>query len=447
MVNSVALVGGVLLALGLYAVIFLRMHSRGQLEMIDWFLISLGTFNGLGYAFVFWATSNGINSPGWSIYLHMYDNEIATIYLLSSLILGLSSIVGWAVFKGRKGSVSNYLEPIEAQTLVRIIKKTKLVAWAMLVLGAVSYALYARAYGGFSGLLSHSIAIRSGISRVYNPFSFLQRFGSLTWFASYLFFGILTDKSEIDKPIKGCRGGFMISVLFSIYVLYSYAGRVGALVYFGTFLLAYVLQNARSFSRLARKLVFVAIVFLVGLIAIDSVLGRSSNTIGVLQLFAKELSFPFASYVVQLGQAEYRLFKDIVVAPLFLLPKRIWSLKLNIDVATSFNTFLLTGARKGEAGVTGSIPVDMLTFSYMQASIFGVVVVGFLFGGILYWLERLSRCIFPRTVQKVLYSNFVLNVAMLSVLYGDPQHIIIRNFAMIAGLTVLSFVRRGYKNV
>ena len=49
------------------------------------------------------------------------------------------------------------------------------------------------------------------------------------------------------------------------------------------------------------------------------------------------------------------VFKDIAIAPLYLLPQRIWSQKLNIESASSFNTFVFSGARKGVAGVTGEV--------------------------------------------------------------------------------------------
>jgi hypothetical protein len=38
------------------------------------------------------------------------------------------------------------------------------------------------------------------------------------------------------------------------------------------------------------------------------------------------------------------------------------------------------GAPKSEQGVTGGIPVDLLTLGLMQASIFDIVVVGVIFG-------------------------------------------------------------------
>jgi hypothetical protein len=442
MVNPVILVGGVLFALITYAVLYIRIYNKKKLELIDWFMLSLATFNGLGFSFVFWATNNGMNSSFWNQYISMYDNQTAVMYLLSSIILSLSTAFGWKIFKSLKPSKLINEKNMSGAYTIRIIKKVKLVAWIMLILGVFSYALYANAYGGFLGLLNYSIAIRSGIMSINNPFSFLQRFGSFAFFSSFIFFGLIIDKTIDKKHIKRCFWGFILSLSFSIYVLYSWAGRVGALIYLATFMLGYLLHNYKTVTKLIRKLIILGVSLPLVLLGIDSLLSRSSSSIGITELFAKELSFPLASYVVQFGQDNYRFFKDIVVAPLFLLPQRIWSVMLNIEVASSYNTFVFFGARKGEAGVTGSIPVDMLTFANMQASIFGVVVVGLLWGALIYYLEIFVRKINPIGVRKVIYSNMILNIALLTVLYGDPQHIVIRNFAMIIGLILMTVVTK-----
>ena len=91
MVNPVILVGGVLFALITYAVLYIRIYNKKKLELIDWFTISLATFNGLGFSFVLWATNNGMNSLFWSQYISMLDNQTAVMYLLSSIILSLST--------------------------------------------------------------------------------------------------------------------------------------------------------------------------------------------------------------------------------------------------------------------------------------------------------------------------------------------------------------------
>ena len=439
MVNPIIFVGGVFLAILTYFALCIRMYNNKRLQMIDWFLLSLATFTGLGFAFIYITTSRGLNSLFWQQYINMYDNSTAIIYLLSSVLLGLSSLFGWIFIKSVKNR--NAIEKLKYNLndikFNRYIKKIRHLAWILLIIAITSYALYSNVYGGFIGLLNHSIAIRSGTVTIYNPFSFLRNFGSFSFFSSFIFFGLLIDKSVDKRNRKCCLLGYIMALGFSIYVLYSLAGRVSALIFITTFILGYILYNYKSIVKLIKGLALLAIILPASLIGIDRILGRSNQSIGMIKLFVKELSFPFASYIVQFGQHNYRLFKDVFVAPLFILPQRIWSGILNIEVASSYNTYIFYGARKGEAGVTGSIPVDMLTFANMQASVIGVVIVGLLWGGLLYFLENLCGRIPLNGVRQLIYANLVLNVALLSVLYGDPQHIVIRNFAMIIGITSL----------
>lgn len=439
MVNPLIFVCGIVFAISTYVVVFFRIHKFKALKMIDWFLLSLGTFNGLGFAFVFWASNRGMNAR-WNHYMNLYDNSTAATYLVSNFILGLSSFLGWVIFTSMSRTLKSKYGKVGFQNRAKMnighINKIKYLAWITLFIGIISYALYSKAYGGFFGLLKYSLAIRSGIMTVNNPFSFLQRFGGLAFFSSFLFFGLLIDKSTAKYHFKLCFLGFTFAFVFSLYVLYSWVGRVAMLTYFTTFILGYTLCNHRSPSNLIGRLFLLVVIFPFALLIVDRVLGRSSISLGAIELLAKELSFPFASYIVQLGQCNYRLFKDIFVAPLFILPQRIWSGMLNIELASSHNTYVFYGARKGEAGVSGSIPVDMITFAHMQASILGVVLVGLLWGGVLCYVERLCKRMHPIGVSNVVYANLVLNVAVLSVFYADPQHIIVRNFAVIIGIAL-----------
>jgi hypothetical protein len=201
-----------------------------------------------------------------------------------------------------------------------------------------------------------------------------------------------------------------------------------------------ILFSSSSKTKVLQKLVIMAVCFPLGLVLIGNILGRTTNSIGISELLARELSFPFASYIVHLDRFDYRFFKDIIVAPLFVLPQRIWGNILNIETPSSFNTYVFRGARKGEAGITGEIPVDMLTFAHMQASIFGVVIVGLLWGMALYVLEKYCFKLKPNGVRSVIYSHLILDVCILTVLYGDPQHLIVRNFSMIIGLFLLNLI-------
>ena len=78
----------------------------------------------------------------------------------------------------------------------------------------------------------------------------------------------------------------------------------------------------------------------------------------------------------------------------------------------------------------------------MQASVFGVIVVGIMWGLILVWIQNKINRIHSKGIRMILLGNVILNVIVLSVLYGDPLHIITRNFGLIAGMIILSLVNR-----
>lgn len=442
MVNSGLLLLVIILAFLMSIVIINRFFNQKILKFLDWFIVSLTVFNGIGFVFVLCATLAGRNSISWSQYINQFDNETVILYIMSSVILGLGAVFGWIFTDKITPSVKNKKNQ-DVDSLIQYLRKAKQVAWIMFFLGVFFYWLYSRAYGGFIGLLGNSFAIRSGIARVSNPLSFFQRFGGFSFFSSYLFFGLLLDRYVSRSRKKECLIGFVMSFLFSIYVLYSWAGRVMLLTYMTTFVLSYLLYKYTSKVKLVRKLVVVAICLPIALMGIGNWLGRTHGEYSIVELFARELSFPYASYIVQLKKGEYRFFKDIAIAPLYLLPQRIWSQKLNIESASSFNTFVFSGARKGVAGVTGEVPVDLLTFAYMQASVIGVVVVGFLWGSILLKLERICLKIEADGIRMVMYALFVLDICVLTVLYGDPQHVIVRNFHMIVGFLFLTLVRHA----
>ncbi|PEW03719.1 hypothetical protein CN425_06955 [Bacillus cereus] len=67
----------------------------------------------------------------------------------------------------------------------------------------------------------------------------------------------------------------------------------------------------------------------------------------------------------------------------------------------------------------------------MQGNVFGVILVGLIWGSMLYILQRLINKIRVKSIRSI------INVGIMSVLYGDPQHIIVRNFPIIFGFIMM----------
>src|SRR5699024_5094571 len=137
-----------------------------------WFLIALGLFNGIGFSFVFWATYNGRNMAIWTTKILQFKVDLIIIYFALNVILMLSVLFGWFVFKSLSKK-DNKISSIhfESKTNQKFYRKMRTIAWGMLIISIPSYILYARAYGGFSGLIYYSRMIRSGIPVTTNKFS------------------------------------------------------------------------------------------------------------------------------------------------------------------------------------------------------------------------------------------------------------------------------------
>ena len=408
-----------------------------KIEFVDWFLISLAVFNGVGFGFVIWATLSGYNTLSWTLRISQIDIYKIVVYVSLNIVLACSVMLGWmvAVRSRKKCDIMASLSRDHGYAYPRIAST----AWITLLISFGAYLLYTQAYGGFSGVISYSRLIRSGIFPIDNKYSFLQRFGGLTFFSSFLFFALCMDNKTPARLAVSIRIGLLLSFSFSMFVLYTWVGRVAFVIYLVTIPLGFSLYKNRSVFRLSRKVIFIATVGAAFIILVDRLLQRSAG-MGMVSLFTKELSFPIASFIVQFEIGSFRWFSDVVASPLFLLPQRIWGNMFGVETASMVNTIAFSGVKKGESGLTGSVPVDLLTFAYMQASVFGVVVVGFTWGFLLSFARNIMCKIPIRSVRAVLEANMILNLVVLTVLYGDPLHIIQRNFYLIVCLPFLAMV-------
>lgn len=154
---------------------------------------------------------------------------------------------------------------------------------------------------------------------------------------------------------------------------------------------------------------------------------------------ARELGFPFGSFFAQLGTGDhlFRAFKDFVVAPLFLLPSSWWSTW--VEDVSQVNTALIMGAPKGEQGVTGGIPVDLLTLGLMQAHVLGIAVVGAMFGVLLRFVQGLLDRIPNPGVRAVFGAYAALKLAVLGIFYAQPALFVSGNFDFLTTALFITF--------
>lgn len=404
----------------------------GRVTLLDWAVLGMGGIYGGGWALVSSVTLAGGN-PYWEDRLlpleHLYP-----LHTLSACILLATVILGWMLMGTLPALRHIRLEPPSRRSDGRLV----LAAWVLLTAAVALQGLYAHAFGGFLELLDYSASIRSGTSVIENPVSFLQPFGGLALFSSFLFFGLW---------VAGCRrwntgAGFLFAFVFSLYVLFSWRGRIGFLAYLATFPLGLLLfLRTRPLPLLAGGGLTMLLI-LVGAYQVSTLLDFKAA--GSLATFlAGELSFPFVSFFAQLDSGEHltRAFRDLLVAPVYLLPSSWW---MNwVGDVSQVNTALVMGAPKGEAGVTGSIPVDLITLGMMQSAALGIAGAGVFFGAGLRAAQHLVDLVRSPGVRALFGSCVAIKIAVLAIYYAHPAHVVSANFALLVAVAVSAVIARA----
>lgn len=416
-----------------------RGRKYGRLALIDWSLIAIGGGYGGAWALVAYFTALGENKL-WENWL-IPSESLYPVHTIFSIFLTASMWFGWKIAVGNPAFKKGYLFKSISRKQFFVVDEARLrkALWILLLISFSTQWLYARAYGGFVGMLDYSIAIRSGVFEIQNDFSFLRAFSGLVYFASFGFFGsLLTHKFRISTFI-----GLILSVLFSFYVLQANLGRVLSIVYISTFFLGWLLFKRKAPLILLGGGFICFALILFGAYWVSALF--EINTGGGIWIFlVKELSFSFGSFFGQLehGKNLNRGFIDFLVSPIYLLPSSWWGNW--VEDVSRVNTTLIMGAPKGEQGVTGGIPVDLLTLGIMQAHFFGVIVVGLTFGFVLRLIQSVLDRIGHPGLRALFEAYIILKISILAIFYAQPSLVISNNFDLIFSLTfLLVFVARS----
>jgi len=390
--------------------LFLLAHSAQakRLLLLHWAILGLGGLYGAAFTFVVIATHSGLNDF-WGPWFDLDDPMLALVPIYA-LVLMVGLFAGWAAFPKALPSSS------------QMPASTTKVAWLLLLAAVVLQGIYTAAYGGYLGIFEHSRNIRIANFVVENRFSFLQPFGALSIFSSLIFASALFDRPP-HRPLIAI--GLFLSVVFSTYVLLSWAGRQPLLIYAGSFILPALYRIRAS----APTKLFIAAcclpAFILGAYVVAQTLNLSAgNDIG--RFFVKLIAYPHASDLAWLNasEIEHRYFIDFVISPMFLLPSSIWTIwHDSMDVV---NTTMMMGAPKGVDGVTGSVPADLLTIGILQTPVaaFGVIVTGFLVGVVLRFLQYILDNLPGRALQAFMSSYVALAIAARSAIVFDPSYFV-----------------------
>lgn len=430
--SDVAIVVALAFAVVIATAVLLRVKRLGRVVLLDWSLLAIAGVYGLGWALVILVTAAG-NNPFWAPWI-LADAQYLLMHTAAAVVLSGFLWFGWVVAGGVSFSTRvaalRELEPERSPEALYV--RLHVCAWTALFVGVALQLTYSRAYGGLAGILDYANNIRSGILEIHNPWSFLKPLTGLVLFASFIFYGLILSPGR-RRPWLG----FVLSVGFSIYLLYSWFGRIGFLAYVATFALGHMLHRRRSPVQ----------VLLLGATILGAILVAAYYLSAALNLkfvegfpayLASELSFPFASFLGHLheGPDRYRWFNDFAALPLYFLPSSLWADWFE-DVSR-INTILIMGAAKGEAGVTGAIPVDLLTLGLLQASMAGVAAVGTAFGMLLRACQSLIGWIPHAGARAVISAHLAIKLAVLGVFYAQPDLLVRENFYLMVGAVLLA---------
>ena len=431
---SADLVLGYVYGLGCFLFVLWRSTQVKLLRPVDWTILVMGMMYGFGLPLVIGQSRMVISFANQDLLLPFEGRYM--IHTFAAMIATAGVVLGWEFTEKRRTNIGHGLF-----SGVVSIGSYERAFWAMLLGSALATYLYVYDYGGIIEALQYSRQIRSGVldEADLSRFSFVSPFRGLSELAFLGFLGVLLS----GKRDAGVAFGLALSFLLSLYGLSLNSGRMGFVLLLCTSVLAITFTK-----RLKPTFMVVAFVFILPLLLFSVYAG--SNFFGVKgdtdfsNFASRELSFLFTSFFGQLhvGEHHWRMFYDVLIAPIYFLPSRFYADWL-IGVE-DVNTIVHYGFRKGEGGNTANVPVDMVTFGLMQMHYLGVFLFAVLFGVISSALHGLVQSFRFAGLYHVFFAYVCIYFSSFAVFYAYPEHIIGSHFPAI--FSVLVFIAWRFFN-
>lgn len=418
---SISGAAGIIVFLSCITLALFDMEKKKEFQALHVTMIAMGLVYGLIFPLAVLGAQQGAFMENHFILASINYSIVHSIAAIFALV---GVYVGWhLVSRSRIKKSSTYF----SNTTER-----KLIFWLyiMTIIALATQYLYTKDYGGFLGYFEVNILLRSGLipDEDRSSFSFLLPFGGFAIVAFYGFWGLFLSKKRGPLVMIG----LLLSGILGSYVAYASAGRVVMIAFLAVIILSIFI--ARRTNRLLLFVLMIAAAPLVLLIfyTLSNLLSlKGAENIQVYLL--RETSYMFVSFFAQLENGElFQVFREVFLSPAFLLPQSLTSSWL--DSATDINTRLIYGANKGESGITGSIPTDILTFGLMQFHLVGVFFYAIVFGFLLRVLNCIAGSFSLNGVAATFIAFIYIKLSIFAVFYAYPKHILIGNFAFIVCL-------------
>lgn len=286
-------------------------------------------------------------------------------------------------------------------------KISKIFSWITYVVGGGAFCIYIVAFGGIGNLLKNAEYLRSfatsGTSLVSYYASIMVVPARLITVTPIL---SLTLCSKKEKNWLVYRIMFVTSLIMMGLFVLSNAGRTSIILMILMFLIPFMGKFVKHPWRIAIILGSFALPFLGILDALFLFFagkGWNYNTVNAIS-YISQFSHPFSN-VLNAGEivkiSGLRWGQDFVTGFLNLVPG------VNFSVSYEPTSFFYGGANWN---ITGGTPNDILTFSYLEFGIVGIILVAILTGIIVGKMDRLLKQFNLTYSFRVVATSVIINM-------------------------------------
>lgn len=329
-----------------------------------------------------------------------------------------------------------------------IDKSLFIAAIIILMIGTLSLLLWTKVFGGPIAILPYANQLRSGVSNIYNPWSFMMKFCMLSLFSTYIFIG-LWSKNRLKKYIVFA----VISTIPSILYLLANSSRMMLIMYF---IFSFLIHNQVNYIYHNKainltKYFFIAIIGLVLMRSAESIMllfQEKSKVINidisfnVLDILKNEFFYPAISgqgsiTAFQDNVVNYRFFQDIISGILSWLPSRFRPEYL--PRLEDINTLYIMGTTK-----LGYLPPDFLAVCMYDFGYLGFIILPSIFG----ILARKVHFKYVNSSKNIL--NIILYILgsfyfLKAIGYADLSNIMSNIFYIFIAYVIIKFVRLFFR--
>jgi hypothetical protein len=298
------------------------------------------------------------------------------------------------------------------------------------VVGTVAYGAIVYLAGGVLNLLAMANELRAGEKTL--PGGFLIHFSKFVWAGSIIIFGSLLE----GHKSKGNYLLMIFSLIISLMVLLSMAGRALFIIYFASFPFTFYIKNQKIYYRYTLILMIITIL----LILYGDYLFRSFSDQGalearteiiiqggffwIIQNILREFIFPYTNVLLSIEE-----IKNITDLYFLELPRGIINTLPGGAVGISYLD-TLSDVNTLRYNTTGEIPVDIISFGYHTLGVIGVMV-SISFYTLIF--SNIDQVFFKKSSATFISFHSLLACKLCFVaMYADLHQVISGNFYIIS---------------